>query len=321
VNFTIFAHRSVTIKTHTCYKGVENGLLAFILFLTFLIVSLCFVLLRRPLNGRMDQLSLGLYMSCFLLLAASLSYYASSAQTGDAIKAFIQNRNSRETNPSPSNQAKEANRSVASSKKQALRTSVLIDAPLLSQLPELPRGCEVTSLAMLLNHAGIRVDKMTLAKQIKKNPTPYQVRNGQVFYGHPNEGFVGDMYTLSKPGYGVYHKPIKQLAERYLPNQIIDLTGQSFENIYTYLAKGTPVWVITNTTFRPLPPSAFREWQTPQGPIKITYREHAVLITGYDEQYIYFNDPLTAVKNQKAPKQDFIDAWVQMGRQAITYHR
>lgn len=129
VNFTIFAHRSVTIKTHTCYKGVENGLLAFILFLTFLIVSLCFVLLRRPLNGRMDQLSLGLFISCFLLLAASLSYYASSAQIGDAIKAFIQNRNSRETDPSPSNQAKEANRSVASSKKQALRTSVLIDAP------------------------------------------------------------------------------------------------------------------------------------------------------------------------------------------------
>lgn len=173
---------------------------------------------------------------------------------------------------------------------------------------------------MLLNHAGIKVDKMTLAKQIKKNPTPYRIHNGKVFYGHPNEGFVGDMYTKKKPGYGVYHKPIKELAESYLPNQIIDLTGQSFEEIYKYLSKGTPVWVITNTTFRVLPPSEFIEWQTPQGPLKITYWEHSVLITGYDEQYIYFNDPLTGTKNKKAPKSEFINAWIQMGKQAITYN-
>ncbi|BBW96989.1 C39 family peptidase [Geobacillus icigianus] len=286
-------------------------MLTMISLLTALIVLLCLALLRSPLSRKRDQLLLAVYAGCLALLLAVLSNHKSWAQTKDRFQHFVQ-----ETIVPLVNYDQAANAG-----KSTLKSTVLIDAPLISQLPELPRGCEVTSLAMLLNHAGIDVDKMTLARQVRKNPTPYQVKNGRVFYGHPNEGFVGDMYTLSKPGYGVYHKPIKELAERYLPTQIVDLTGQSFEHIYDYVAKGSPVWVITNTTFRPLPPSAFREWQTPQGPVKITYREHAVLITGYDEQYIYFNDPLTAIKNQKAPKQEFIAAWVQMGRQAITYRR
>lgn len=37
---------------------------------------------------------------------------------------------------------------------------VLIDAPHYSQKPELERGCEVTSLAMLLNHAGEETSKL-----------------------------------------------------------------------------------------------------------------------------------------------------------------
>ncbi|EIJ78372.1 hypothetical protein PB1_12459 [Bacillus methanolicus PB1] len=44
-----------------------------------------------------------------------------------------------------------------------------------------------------------------------------------------------------------------------------------------------------------------------------------MLITGYDDKYIYFNDPITGVKNKKIPEGDFRDAWTQMGRQAITY--
>jgi uncharacterized protein YvpB len=200
-----------------------------------------------------------------------------------------------------------------------IKPSVLLDVPAIRQLPELPRGCEVTSLAMLLEDAGVQADKLTLAKQIKKDPTPFQRKNGKVYFGHPNDGFVGDMYSLTTPGLGVYHKPIKQLAEMYMPDRIIDLTGSGFSVLQQYLSKGVPIWIITNSTYKKLPESAFREWETPRGPIKITYYEHSVVITGYDRDYIYFNDPLTGEKNKKAPRADFLDAWAQMGRQAITY--
>ncbi|MCL6585664.1 MAG: C39 family peptidase [Anoxybacillus sp.] len=208
---------------------------------------------------------------------------------------------------------------VASLEENEIKPFVLLDVPLIQQLPELPRGCEVTSLAMLLQDAGVQVDKTVLAKQIKKDPTPFQRRNGKVYFGNPHNGFVGDMYSLTTPGLGVYHEPIEELAKQYLPNRIVNLTGSDFSELQKYLSQGAPVLVITNSTFRALPESAFREWDTPNGPIKITYYEHSVVITGYDQDYIYFNDPLSDQKNKKAPKDDFLAAWVQMGKQAITY--
>lgn len=280
-----------------------------IFFFTFFVCSMAILLYYR--NKKPNHVPLVGIIMIFILLLSLLQYYINNNKSIHTFKKITQ-----ET----STQKIVFNESAVFLEEQdpPQISSVLIDAPIMSQLPELPRGCEVTSLAMLLNDAGVSVDKMTLAKEVKKDPTPYQRRNGKIFFGHPNEGFVGDMYTKENPGLGVYHKPIKELAEKYLPNQIVDLTGQSFEEIYPYLLNGSPVWVITNTTYRELPPNEFVEWQTPKGPIKITYREHSVLITGFDEQFIYFNDPLTGTKNKKAPKQEFIEAWEQMGRQAIT---
>jgi uncharacterized protein YvpB len=200
-----------------------------------------------------------------------------------------------------------------------IKDSVLIDAPILWQMPELPRGCEVTSLAMLLQYEGIAVDKLTLAKEVKKNPADYRLANGKIYFGDPNEGFVGNMYTYTEPGLGVYHKPIAVLAEKYLPGKIQDLTGADFLELKVHLSDGRPVWVITNTEYEKLDESFFQTWYTPSGAVSVTTKEHSVLVTGYDQNYVYFNDPLMGEKNKKAPMQDFLEAWVQMGRQAITY--
>jgi uncharacterized protein YvpB len=189
--------------------------------------------------------------------------------------------------------------------------------PLIMQKPELDRGCEVTSLAMILQHAGVEVDKMELAEKVKKDHTPYRNDNG-TYYGNPNDGFVGDIYTFDKMGYGVYHGPIAELAEEYLPGKIRDLSGGSFEEaVLEPLSDGKPVWIIINAKYQKLPESEFRTWNTPSGQVQITWSEHSVVVTGYDEKYVYFNDPLGVAK--KAERAGFEEAWVQMGSQAITY--
>jgi len=192
---------------------------------------------------------------------------------------------------------------------------VINEVPHIQQLPELARGCEVTSLAMLLQYAGVSVDKMTLANKI--NTISFRDQNG--LRGNPNVGFVGDIYSFDNPGYGVYHGPIAALAEAYLPGRIIDLSGGSMDTVYNMLNEGSPVWVITNSRFAALPESEFAIWNTQSGEVQITYREHSVLLVGYDEQNVYLNDPLADQSYTSVPRGSFEASWVQMGSQAISY--
>lgn len=76
--------------------------------------------------------------------------------------------------------------------------------------------------------------------------------------------------------------------------------------------------MIITSTFDVLPESEWEIWETKDVPVKVTYRMHAVLVTGYDENHIYANDPLKE-KNTQYPKDEFIAGWEQIGKQAITY--
>ncbi|OUA04444.1 hypothetical protein BK772_26965 [Bacillus thuringiensis serovar finitimus] len=191
---------------------------------------------------------------------------------------------------------------------------ILSNVPLIQQLPELDRGCEVTSLAMMLQYAGMTVDKMKLANEIKK----VDFMNDGV-RGNPNEGFVGNIYTFSESGYGVYHGPLFQLAKKYLPNKAVDLTGKSIEELYKSVKLGQPVVMITNATFAPLDEAEFTTWETNSGDVSITYNEHCVVLIGYDKEFVYIRDPLRESLDVKVPRENFEKAWMQMGSQAISY--
>lgn len=197
------------------------------------------------------------------------------------------------------------------------RAAYIDDVPMILQYPELPRGCEVTSLAMLLNFAGVEVDKMKLADEVRKDPTPFSKKENVTTFGNPYDGFVGDMYSLDNPGLGVYHGPIRNLAEKYLPGQIVDMTEASFEDILYPVSQGAPVWVIVPSTYDIVPEEQWQTWETPTGTINVTRKMHSVIIVGYDDQYIHVNDPYGRVS--QLPRKNFQKGWEQMGRQAITF--
>ncbi|WP_230203627.1 C39 family peptidase [Bacillus massiliigorillae] len=192
-------------------------------------------------------------------------------------------------------------------------TKKQLDVPLIQQLPELPRGCEVTSLAMILQYNGVSVDKMELSEKITY--VPFQ-KNG--LYGNMHNGFVGNMTTFEENGLGVYIDPIIQLAELYVDsNRIVNLTGESTDQLYKAVKEGHPVWVITNSWFSKLPDEEFLNWTTEEGSMKVTYRQHSVVITDYDNEFVYVNDPLQDKKNVPINRGDFEAAWVQMNKQAM----
>ncbi|WP_245592287.1 C39 family peptidase [Ectobacillus panaciterrae] len=184
--------------------------------------------------------------------------------------------------------------------------SVLLHAPLISQMPELPRGCEVTSLAMLLQYKRVSVSKITLANEVKKDPAAYRRLGSTIYFGNPHYGFVGSMTSFKEPGFGVFHGPIYELANRYLNGNALDITGSTFDTVMEHVGQQKPVWVINTSTFDFVPSRYWQTWQTPHGPISITDKEHSVLVTGYDNQYVYFNDPLANIKNRKIPIAAFV---------------
>ncbi|WP_369901213.1 C39 family peptidase [Bacillus manliponensis] len=192
-----------------------------------------------------------------------------------------------------------------------------LDAPIIFQLPELKNGCEVVSMTMMLKYHGYNVDKMSLAMQLPLDTTPVRTNSsGQIVtWGDPAVGFVGDVKGISK-GYSIDPAPLKKVLDRYT-NSGIDLTGSDFTSIERLLEQGKPVvtWITASFSH----PVAPKSWRTTSGKtIYADFDMHAVLVTGYDDNYIYFNDPLRRGKGAKVSKSKFISSYNYMGKKALS---
>lgn len=190
--------------------------------------------------------------------------------------------------------------------------------PAISQYPELPAGCEITSLTMLLQYYGVNKGKMELVPEMKVDDTEIIWGTGGKikYWGNPHSGFVGDI-TRKSIGFGIYHTALFELLQKYVPSAE-DLTESPFDVLEQQIQKGIPVVVWTTINFKV--PDRWVEWDTPVGPIRTTFSEHAVLLVGYDENHVYVNDPLSGQQNLQLAKEQFIATWEAMGKQALSYN-
>ncbi|MDQ6596782.1 C39 family peptidase [Bacillus salipaludis] len=197
------------------------------------------------------------------------------------------------------------------------KASQLLNVPLIRQNPELRYGCEVTSLTMVLQYAGVKTDKMELYRLIKKDSDPLVKTNGDIRrWGNPAEGFVGDM-TGKTPGYAVFDRPMVQLINQKLPGRAINLTNQTFERVLQHVSDGYPVVVWTTGDYRL--PDRWESWYHGQQYIKTPLDLHAVVLVGYDRNFVYLNDPLSGRKQVRVGKDRFISSWKALNCRAVSY--
>lgn len=152
------------------------------------------------------------------------------------------------------------------------KTEVSLPVSIIYQYPDMPSGCEITSLTMTLNYIGINVSNKYLADNYL-DTTEYDMF----------KSFVGSVYD--DHSFGCFAPVIVKAANSFfMDNNInaeaVDISGSTREEIYDYIEDGDPV-IIWNTEDM-LPTK--NEVYYIDGNEFIWYdNEHCVVICGYDK--------------------------------------
>lgn len=182
----------------------------------------------------------------------------------------------------------------------------------IGQYPQLPTGCEATALTMLFNYSGLMVSKKDVANALPKVSLP-QYSQGKKRGSHPNEGFIGNPY--SSHSYGVYAEPILKVIEHYLPGRSEDLRGKNIDELLEIVKEGRPVMIWATINMSNV--SYTQSWLLQTGE---TFwwpnNEHALVIVGYDDKWIYMNDPYTGTE-RKFSRAAVNNRYYTLGKQAV----
>lgn len=167
-------------------------------------------------------------------------------------------------------------------------------------------SCEVASLRSALLYKGVSVTESEL---IKYQPVSYPIEYKNGVWGDPSKGYVGDI-DGSQPrftGYGVYWKPIAELAKRYRPAESFRHVEWSFIKQEILSDNAVIIWGNYNLYPRAL------TWQTSDGANVLGFiGEHTYIVLGWEgnpnnPDSVIVLDPMRG--RMKMVFSDFMENW------------
>ncbi len=175
----------------------------------------------------------------------------------------------------------------------------LINAPYIDQTADWPTGCESVSAVMLLKYLGLDTEVAGFVDGCLEKRPMIEHADGTLEGPDPRMFFAGD--PRDPESFGCYSGVIIRALERAFSERglaykyaVDDLTGTPIETILSdYIDRDMPVVFWTSIDLK----------ETIQGPdwrisgTEDTFHwisnEHCVLLVGYDDDKLIYNDPWT----------------------------
>lgn len=175
---------------------------------------------------------------------------------------------------------------------------VITDFPVIDQMPELPTGCEITAMTMVLNYYGYSVDKVTMATKylsVKESEELHQGEDGKLYGADMNQYFIGDPTT--EAGIACGTEAILKAANTYLKDEkskfhAEDKNGATPEELYRLVSQNVPVvvWCTIGMQDR----IAEDGWYTDDGEyVDWAYTDHGAVLIGYSRDTVTIADPIS----------------------------
>lgn len=199
---------------------------------------------------------------------------------------------------------------------------IILDVPQILQNPELPNGCEITSLCEILQYYGFPADKCQLADE-------YLPRSEQWYGADPNLVYMGNPHrddSTPECGYYCFAGPIVEAAKRYLKAQgaeaqyeVADLTGAEKEALLAELQAGYPFLFWASLHFEDIQHDDCR-YPLSDGSIhQVFHQLHCMVCKGADAERVYLADPLNF--NESVSLDRFDRVYRQLGMRAVVLRR
>ncbi|WP_217587832.1 C39 family peptidase [Lentibacillus saliphilus] len=215
---------------------------------------------------------------------------------------------------------------IASEKTEAARhvhtlkegKPIVMKVPLVMQNPELPNGCEITSLTAVLNYYGIDVSKLTMADSYL-NQTEFTYQDGRRYGPDPHKAYAGNP-RQEVGGWYVFAEPIVEAAHTIIEEEnemltAINKSGATKEELLSFVKQEIPsvIWVTLDLS----PPMKKGGWYMNEtNDFHESYTNlHAVVLTGWEDGRVHVMNPLEGqvIYDENA----FFKSYDQLGRHAV----